>query len=87
MNFLIILVNRLASKRKINHDIENITESDDESNTESDLNILSLKRTKKTNRISKSKNDVNNNVQKRKSKFYRKLNNFMLNAHAIFFIK
>lgn len=76
MNFLIILVNRLASKRKINHDIENITESDDEYNTESDLNILSLKRTKKTNRISKSKNDVNNNVQKRKSKFYRKLNNF-----------
>lgn len=76
MNFLIILVNRLASKRKINHDIENITESDDEYNIESDLNILSLKRTKKTNRISKSKNDVNNNVQKRKSKFYRKLNNF-----------
>lgn len=62
MNFIIISVNRLASKKKINHNIENVTESDDECNTELDLNILSSKKTKQSEQVTRGKNNVNSNT-------------------------
>ncbi|KAM0727236.1 hypothetical protein ACS0PU_006568 [Formica fusca] len=61
-------VNRLASKRKINHNIENVTESDDECNTELDLNILSSKKTKQSEQVTRGKNNVNSNTQRKKKK-------------------
>ncbi|XP_071650847.1 uncharacterized protein [Temnothorax longispinosus] len=65
-------VNRfLAPKRKINHNSENMTESDDEFNTELDLNIsntLSLKETKQSEEVFRRKNNVNNNTERNKKK-------------------
>ncbi|XP_072763370.1 uncharacterized protein [Anoplolepis gracilipes] len=60
-------VNRLASKRKINYDIENVTESDDEYDT--DLNILSSKKIKRSKQMSRRKNDVNNTQRRKISPF------------------
>lgn len=69
MNFVIVLVNRMAFKRKIKYGIENVTESNDECDTELDLNILSSKKTKQFKQVCKEKNNISNNVQKKKSKF------------------
>ncbi|XP_071650845.1 uncharacterized protein [Temnothorax longispinosus] len=60
-----------APKRKINHNSENMTESDDEFNTELDLNIsntLSLKETKQSEEVFRRKNNVNNNTERNKKK-------------------
>ncbi|XP_077255321.1 uncharacterized protein LOC143893626 isoform X5 [Temnothorax americanus] len=65
-------VNRpLAPKRKINHNNENMTELDDECNTELDLNISntsSLKETKQSEEVFRRKNNVNNNTERNKKK-------------------
>lgn len=57
----------MASKRKINYDIENVTESDDEYDT--DLNILSSKKIKRSKQMSRRKNDVNNTQRRKISPF------------------
>jgi len=69
VNFIIISENRLPPKRKINHDMESVTESDNECNRELDLNVLSSKKRKQSKSMSERKSNVNNNTQKKKSKF------------------
>jgi len=67
VNFVIISGPCLASKRKIDYNIENIT--DDECNTELDLNILSSKKIKQSEQVSRGKDDiVNNNTERKKEK-------------------
>jgi len=64
----------LTSKRKINHNIENVTASDDECNTELDLNLLSSKKSKQSEQMAKGENHINSNTQRKKKK--SKFNNF-----------
>lgn len=71
MNFVIISVKRLASKRKINYNSktydESMIESDGECNTELDSNISNILSSKKTKgSVSGGKN---NNTKRKRSKF------------------
>ncbi|XP_029170011.1 uncharacterized protein LOC114939768 [Nylanderia fulva] len=74
--------NRLASKRKVNYNIKNVTESDDECNTESDLNILS-KRAKQSEQVTRGKNNVNNNTQRQKKRMTSVVGSTRNSTHKI----
>ncbi|RLU23849.1 hypothetical protein DMN91_004057 [Ooceraea biroi] len=63
-------VNSLAPTKKIKYNTENVIESDEECNTELDLNIsntLSSKKTKQSKQVSTGKNNVNNSIKKKKT--------------------